>query len=178
MQAKIQALREAVPATAKPDLMDSFLKSDTSGRAGNFEMDGVQYHEAPGGSSVSTPSSFHDQLVASAKARGVPEQSAADMVKEINTGSQEGRMTGQWPVEPGQGGLADIGGLISPEASNADVLNQYGGPPGSSSPSAPAGSAFEAEFGSPDPTPNSSPITSDIMARRLARLQQVFGGKQ
>jgi len=162
VQAKIQALRDAVPsASASPsDLMSAYLKSDTSGRVGNFEMDGVQYHEAPGGSSVSTP------------------KTAADIVKEINTSSPEGRMTGQWPVEPGQGGLADIGGLTSPDAPNADVLNQYGGPPGSSSPSAPAGSAFEAEFGSPDPASNSSLVTSDIMARRLARLQQVFGGRQ
>src|ERR1035437_10580212 len=176
VQAKIQALRDAVPSASAPpsDLMSAYLKSDTSGRVGNFEMDGVQYHEAPGGSSVSTPSSFHDQLVASAKARGVPEQSAADMVKEINTGSQEGRMTMSGPAGPG--GLEDLA-KETPHLP-PDPMSPYAG---SQSPVAPAGNAFEAEFGEPEPVgrePTSSPSPDDMMARRLARLQRVFGGRQ
>jgi hypothetical protein len=162
VQAKIQALRDAVPSASAPpsDLMSAYLKSDTSGRVGNFEMDGVQYHEAPGGSSVSTPK---------------PATTAADHVNEINAGSLEGRTTDRGTGST-PGGWADLAKEIPHRP--PDPMSPYAG---SQSPVAPAGNAFEAEFGVPEPVgpePTSSPIPDDMMARRLARLQQVFGGRQ
>jgi hypothetical protein len=46
------------PTSAAPssDLMSAFLDADKSGRVGNFEMDGVKYHEDPSGSSVADSS--------------------------------------------------------------------------------------------------------------------------
>src|ERR1035437_3743814 len=165
VQAKIQALRDAVPsASTKPDLMDSFLKAQTAGpvKAGtpwygdNGEI--IGHTTDTNGSTGFAPL----------------ESPAAKIVSDINAGSSEGRMTMQGAAGPG--GLDTLGGE-TPHLP-PDPMTPYAGP---QSPVALTGGAFEAEYGVPEPVgpePTSSPIPDDMMARRLARLQQVFGGRQ
>ena len=93
-------------------------------------------------------------------------QTAADMVNEVNVGSMEGRTTDR--------------GTGSTPGGWADLANEMPHPSPNNSPLTPSGDVFDAEFGMPGSPASDLPPTmaNDILARRLARLQSVFGGKQ